>query len=50
MPAPETQLIKKLEQCYDLMYELDSPQVYMKMIHELIEWAADTYGLIDDDE
>jgi hypothetical protein len=48
--APEKQLIKRLEQTHDLMYELDSPRVYMKLIEELIDWAEESFGLIEDDE
>lgn len=50
MSSPESLLIKKLEQCHDLMYELNTSQTYMKLIQELLDWASETYGLIDDDD
>lgn len=50
MNKPETQLLKRLDQAHDLMDELGVPRAYMKIIEELIDWAQDSYGLIDDDE
>jgi hypothetical protein len=50
MSKPETQLLKRLDQSYDLMDEVGAPRAYMRMIEELIDWAQDAYGLIEDDE
>lgn len=50
MTKPETQLLKRLEQSHDLMDELGAPRAYMKLIEDLIDWAEESYGLIDDEE